>query len=115
MDSVLFYSIGSSESCQYASSFLSKSGFPITDHPSPDVTHLLLDVPSFDADGNLRDGTDLKHLLRMLPKTITIIGGNLNAEYLSGYRKMDLLQDPLYLAKNAAITAECACRLLHRI
>ena len=108
MDSVLFYPIGSSESCRYASSFLSKSGFPITDHPSPDVTHLLLDVPSFDADGNLRDGTDLQLLLRMLPRTIVIIGGNLKFDYLSGYRKMDLLQDPLYLAKNAAITAECA-------
>ena len=108
MDSVLFYPIGSSESCLCASRYLIETGVAITDHPSPDVTHLLLDVPSFDTDGNLRDGTDLKHLLRMLPKKITIIGGNLDWEYLSGYRKMDLLQDPLYLAKNAAITAECA-------
>lgn len=108
MDSVLLYPIGSSESCQCASQYLNEAGVAITDHPSPDVTHLLLDVPSFDADGNLKDGTDLKHLLRMLPKTTTLVGGNLNLNYLSDYRKMDLLQDSLYLAMNAAITAECA-------
>ena len=47
----------------------------------------------------------------MLPKSLTIIGGNLNQEYLQNYQKADLLQDPYYLAKNAAITAECALQV----
>jgi len=110
LDNVLLYTIGSSVSCQYASALLERAKIALTDHPSPEITHLLLDVPSFDADGLLRDGTDLKALLRMLPKSTTIIGGNLNPEYLQDYRKIDLLQDPCYLAKNAAITAECALR-----
>jgi len=108
---VLFYPVGCSGSSQYASAILEKAGFPLTDHPSPDVTHLLLDVPSFDSDGKLRDSTDLRALLRMLPKSMTLIGGNLNPDYLKEYRKLDLLKDPYYLAKNAAITADCALRV----
>lgn len=111
MDKVLLYSIGCTDSCRYASTLLEKNGYSLTDHPSPEVTHLLLDVPSFDTTGALRDGSDLKELLRMLPKSLAIIGGNLNQEYLYDYRKIDLLQDPYYLAKNAAITAECALKV----
>lgn len=111
MDQILLYPIGSSDSCQYASGLLEQAGFSLTDHPSPDVTHLLLDVPSFDGEGYLRDGSDLKELLRMLPKTITMIGGNLEQPYLNDYRKKDLLKDPLFLARNAAITAECALQV----
>lgn len=111
MDHVLFYPIGITDSCRHCVKLLRQLGFPLTDHPSPDVTHLLLDVPSFDATGFLKDGTDLKELLRMLPKSLTIIGGNLNQEYLQDYPKIDLLQDPHYLAANAAITAECALQV----
>jgi dipicolinate synthase subunit A len=59
----------------------------------------------------LQDGTDLKELLRRLPNSVTIIGGNLNLPYLSNYQKIDLLDNALYLAKNAAITAECALQV----
>lgn len=111
MNHFLLYPVGSSESCRYASAFLEKAGFSLTDHPSPDITHLLLDVPSFDIEGRLQNGSDLKQLLRMLPKELTLIGGNLVLDYLKDYRKIDLLKDPYYLAKNAAITAECALRV----
>ena len=111
MDQRLLYPIGISDSCHYASRLLEHAGFALTDHPSPDVTHLLLDIPSFDDKGFLRDGSDLKELLRMLPKSIAVIGGNLEQPYLSNYRKTDLLKDPVYLAKNAAITAECALQV----
>lgn len=110
MNPKLFYPIGSTESCRYASLFLEQSGFLVTDHPSPDITHLLLDIPSFDSKGDLRDGSDLKDILRMLPDDTTIIGGNLSQEVLNRYHKIDLLKDPLFLARNAAITAECALR-----
>lgn len=103
MDTILLYPVGISESCRYASHFLEQAGFTLTDHPSPDVTHLLLDVPS-SACAKLED------LLCMLPARITVVGGNLNQPFLKEYRKIDLLQNPDYLAKNAAITAECALR-----
>ena len=47
----------------------------------------------------------------MLPKNITVIGGSLDADFLDGYHTLDLLKDPFYLAKNAAITAECALKV----
>ena len=104
MDNRLLFPIGVSRSCQYACGFLERSGCRLTDHPSPEITHLLLDIPGFP------DDKDLKELLRMLPKTITVIGGNLNGDQLKDYRKMDLLKDSCFAAKNARITAECALR-----
>lgn len=111
MEKILLYPIGSSDSCSFAASYLKQSGIPLTDHPSPEVTHLLLDTPSFDPAGNLRDGSRLQEFLRMLPNDITLIGGNLDQNDLADYQKLDLLKDPHYLAKNAAITAECALRV----
>lgn len=110
MDNFLLYPIGSSDGCRYATQFLQRAGLPCTDHPAPEITHLMLDIPSFDTDGNLRDGSNLRELLRMLPKTVAVIGGNLDHGLLENYRKIDLLKDPTFLAKNAAITAECALR-----
>lgn len=108
MDKILLYPIGTSRSCHYAQRFLHSAGCPLIDHPAPEITHLLLDVPSFRKDGLMHSGTDINTLLPMLPKTITIIGGNLRHPGLELYNKIDLLQNPAYLAENAAITAECA-------
>ncbi|MGN0998160.1 MAG: hypothetical protein ACI4PO_01250 [Faecousia sp.] len=79
--------------------------------PGPDVTHLLLPVPSLGSDGHIPGAGSLWHLLADLPKEIWVIGGNLQHPVLEDYRKIDLLQDPTYIAGNAAITAECALRL----
>lgn len=104
----MLFPVGTGESCRFASGFLADRGFLLTDHPSPDITHILLDIPSLDESGLLRDGSSLQELLRMLPNTVTVIGGGLDREFLKDYRKTDLLKDPRFLAKNAAITAECA-------
>ncbi len=103
MGANLLFPIVSGESGRFAACFLRQYGFQLTDHPSPDITHLLLDVP-----GSPSDTVELKELLRRLPKNITVIGGNLELDFFQNYKKMDLLKDPLFLAKNAAITAECA-------
>ena len=103
MNGKVLFPVGTSASCRYAGDCLSRHGFLLTDHPSPDITHLLLDIPGF-------DHRELKELLRMLPKSITVIGGNLDVDFLSDYRRFSLLKDPMFLAKNAAITAECALR-----
>ena len=108
MNSMLIYPAGHTKACSYASDILKASGIQSVDHPAPEITHLLLDVPSLDIHGNLRDGSSLERLLEQLPPTVTVIGGNLQHPLLAGYRILDLLQDAEYLAENAAITAECA-------
>lgn len=94
-----------------AAETLKSRGYGVVEHPCESVTHLLLPVPSFDEAGNLKGGGDINTLLAQLPKNVTIVGGNLNAERFPGYRLMDLLKDPTYLARNASITAYCALRL----
>lgn len=111
MEKMLLFPVGTTPACQYAAEFLKKQGFSLVDHPTPEVTHLLLDIPTFDSQGNLRSGSDIRPLLQMLPERITVIGGNLNHPALSGYRVADLLADPDYLAQNGAITADCALRV----
>lgn len=105
---MVIYCAGSTKACQYAAEFLQGSGHRVVDAPCEEVTHLLLDVPSFGAKGLLRSGEPLDGILSSLPKTVTVWGGNLHHASLEGYRKMDLLQDAFYLAENAYITAECA-------
>lgn len=108
MKDMLVYPIGSTPACTYAASFLEGAGISLVDHPAPEVTHLLLDIPSFGADGMLRCGGDLEEILRMLPPDITIVGGNLDHPILEGHQILDLLKSERYLAQNAAITAHCA-------
>ncbi|MDY3224598.1 MAG: hypothetical protein SOW84_01810 [Candidatus Faecousia sp.] len=111
MGPIVLYPIGSTKACRYASAFLGWEGLALTDHPTPEVTHLLLDVPSFTADGELRGGGDIRRVLEMLPSRVAVIGGNLNQPVLAAHQTVDLLRDPEYLAQNAAITAECALRI----
>lgn len=98
------YPLGTSPACRYAAEALHRASWEVTDHPSPEVTHLLLDVPSFP---RLSEST-LQAALETLPPEITVIGGKLSCPCLAGYRTIDLLADPFYLAENAAITARCA-------
>lgn len=107
----LLYSAGSTRACQYAARLLENAGVAVTDHPSPDVTHLLLDIPSFDSSGNLRGGQDICPILSMLPEDICVIGGKLHHAALAGYNAIDLLTQETYLSANAAITAHCALQV----
>lgn len=111
MSNMLLYPIGCTPACNYAAAQLVRCSIPLADHPSPEVTHLLLDVPSFSSPGKLRCGLPLQGLLETLPESITVIGGGLEEASLSPYRTVDLLKDDTYLAENAAITAECALML----
>lgn len=105
MQNVLIYPVGTTKACQAAARLLAQKGVPITDHVTPEATHLLLDVPSFQADGQLRGGGSPAQLLRTLPEHITLIGGNIPHSYPYA---IDLLKDETYVTENAAITAECA-------
>lgn len=103
---MLIYPVGATAACRYAADALPENC--ITDHPCPEVTHVLLDVPSFSEPGILRDGTPVRKILECIPESAAILGGNLKDEALSGRKCYDLLTDSTYLAENAAITAECA-------
>ncbi len=96
-----------SQALRQAAKELESMGIRATEKCAPDVTHLLLPVPSFmNGDGYLA------HLLAELPDDVIISGGILNSPLLEGYRAVDFLQDPYYLADNAAITASCAMQML---
>lgn len=112
MDSTSFYLAGSTPSLVCAGAYLARQGVDIAPQPDGNVTHLLLPVPSFDAELQLVGGEDLGEILVALRDDITILGGRLNHPLLEGYRTVDLLQDDEYLAQNAAITADCAISLL---
>lgn len=107
MDKRLIYPIGTTPACRYAVEFLRQAGMPLVDHPTPEVTHLLLDVPSFGADR----GGNVENVLQMLPRGVTVVGGNLDHPVLEGYCTMDLLKASDYVAENAAITADCALQV----
>ena len=107
----IFYLAANSPALRAAGEALKSRGYGVVARPCDSVTHLLLPVPSLDPDGTIKGGGNLPELLALLPKNITIIGGNLPAELIQHYKTLDLLQDPTYLARNASITAYCAIRL----
>lgn len=111
MNELIFYCAGSNRALYYAAAFLMEEGAVFLPCPDHTVTHLLLPIPSFEADGSIKGGGDLMEILARLPKTVTVIGGNLNRPELSEYEVLDLLEDPWYLARNASITAHCTLEL----
>jgi dipicolinate synthase subunit A len=72
---------------------------------------LLLPVPSFNDSGSVKGGGDLPSALNALKEDAWIVGGNLQHPTLAGRKILDFLKDPVYVAKNAQITAHCAIRL----
>lgn len=94
MPSYKFRTIGVSPALMHAKYFLEEAGWEYDLHGN----YVLLPVPS----GNLTVE---------LPKDrCTMIGGNFPSDYICKYKCIDLLQDPIYLAENANITAHCALR-----
>lgn len=110
MDEYKILPAGNSAALDQAISILRQTGFSIVEAPCSEVTHLLLPVPSFDSDGRIIGGIPLLPLLERLPRDIHILGGNLSG-IPEGYNCTDLLKNPTYVARNAAITAHCAIRL----
>ncbi len=108
MGKVLFAQAGQTQALDHACQLLKSLNIPFTREDNANVTHLLLPVPSFEADGNLKGGGRLAAILAQLPKDTTIIGGNLPQPLSAAYHTVDLLQNEDYLAENAAITAHCA-------
>lgn len=108
MDEPVFLTAGNTPALTYAKKAIQDMGYKIISTSDTSVTHLLLPVPSFAPDGTVNGGGNLKDILMTLPADVTVLGGNLDREELSGYRKADFLKDAMYVAENAAITAYCA-------
>ena len=107
----IFYTAGHTDALNYATADLLYKGCSFVSEPDCTVTHLLLGVPSFEPDGSLKGGGRLESILPELSKNIIIVGGNLHHPALTDYSTVDILQDNLYLAENAGITAHCAVSL----
>ena len=99
MKDILVYPAVSGRAGVFAMQYLEALGIRTIFHPAPEITHLLLDVPSRE----LPEG-----LLERLPEDVCVVGGNLE---LPEHRTLDLLKNEWYLARNAAITAECALQV----
>lgn len=90
--------------------YLQNKGYHVCQTPAPDTEHLLLPIPSFP------DGCNyLPPLLDVLPRNVKVYGGFLHVPPLIGYQRVDFLADPYYLARNAAITAECTLEIVENI
>lgn len=105
LDNRVFYLAGASKTMQTVARELKLRGLNVMSEPSEAVTHLVLEVPC------RMDSQDLTALLQQLPNNIQVFGGFLDRLELQGYGCTDLLKDPFYLARNAAITAQCALGL----
>lgn len=105
------YCAGSTAAAQYCADYLRSIGVPVSDDPGLHIRHLLLDVPSFNPDGRLRGGGNLDTLLASLAQDVLMYGGNLHHPLLDEYQTVDFLKDPMYVARNAAITADCALQI----
>ena len=107
MKDAAVFCAGTTPASEYAREYLQAQGIPTAENPE-DAAHLLLDVPSFDGVGNLRDGGNPYALFAELPDNAVVYGGNMGHPALEGFTTVDFLQDAQYLAENAAITAHCA-------
>lgn len=107
----VFYIAGNTDALHYCRHYLQQKGLSFSDTPNSSVTHLLLDVPAFFPDGKMRNGKEIAPVLAQLSSDVTVYGGFLEYGPLESYKKTDLLEDALYLAENAQITAYCAVRL----
>ena len=99
MRAITVYSMGEGPALRFAVRELEMRGIKIAQCLTDDVTHVLLPVPT-----KVLDMTNI-------PENVTVIGGNL-ANLPDSYKKVDLLQEEQYVAENAALTADCALRLL---
>ena len=96
-----------SAAISHAHNILSANGLSVSAYPTRNTGFLLLPVPSFP-----NGSTYLEELLPQVSDDVIICGGNLNTPLLKDYRTVDFLENPYYLAKNAAITARCAIQIV---
>ncbi len=103
---------GKSEALDFACRHLRRCGYSLQSAPNEDTDILLLPAPAFTPDGYIKGGVCLEEILKSVPSKVTVAGGKLDNPVLKGYEIYDLLEDPFYLAENAAITAHCTVKII---
>ncbi len=71
MNNAIFCTAGHSGALEYAQKALADRGIHFIHRKDPDVTHLLLPVPSFETDGRIKGGGILENILADLPEELT--------------------------------------------
>ena len=99
------YCAGTTEAAGFAFEYLQSLGVPSAE--ASGAREVLLDVPSFRDEGHLKSGEPVEEALARFPADAIFYGGTLSLPR----KTVDFLEDPFYLAKNAAITADCALEL----
>lgn len=99
MNGITVFPATDAPAVRFAADFLEERGVAIVRSAEEPATHWLLPVPT------------PAELLKKIPPEVTVIGGKLDS-LPDTYRRLDLLKSEHYLAKNAALTADCALRLL---
>lgn len=102
MNNTLILSAGKSLCHSYACEFLARRGYSLINHPAPEVSHVLFDVPTKE---------DINPIMERIPEAALAIGGFLAPEKCESYRILNLLADEYYLSANALITAQCAVKI----
>ena len=92
------------EALRRCGEILSGMGLRVSDTYRNGMTHLIAPVPTPKGFAG--------ELLSRSDNPMTICGGSIDPSDYETHRVVDFLKDPYYLADNAAITAECAVRLL---
>lgn len=108
MDLYPIFCAGSTPAVRFAAEYLRNNGIRVTSTPVPFPCHILLDVPAFQPDGTPRREDIWEAVLSKAPDGTVLFGGRLKGPEVARFRVIDLLDDPEYLAENAAITAHCA-------
>ena len=98
-----FSTLGYSDALTHAIELLNAKGWNKTSN----AKIVILPVPSFEKDGTIKGGGTISEI----PKDALVIGGKLGALQDEGFQTLDLLENPLYLSENAAITAYCALQI----
>ena len=98
-----FYTLGHSDALEYAVQALKANGWI----ECAQAKIFILPVPSFESDGSIKGGGTIVEI----PKDALVIGGKLSALQKENFQTFDLLEHPLYLSENAAITAYCALQI----
>lgn len=94
---------------------LEKAGCQVVEISNPKLTHMILPLPAFAANGSITGGEPLAELEARLHPGITLLGGKLepwrDRLESTGAVVLDYFQDELLTAANAAVTAEGAVLL----
>ena len=99
MNDIVVFPMGDSPAIPFAAEELKRQGIKIATQLDEHVTYVLLNVPG------------RAQIPERIPLSVTVIGGNLDGLYTE-HKRIDLLRQAQYVAENAALTADCALRLL---